>query len=278
VAYKFATGVRIGSHDFSGGVHGAAGVLRRLGFEVRNVRASAGPQAADRTDPGITVTPDVPETGSARSAPDVAASLAGLDPARSMLVLTCSGRKEIGGRPPDPADSAGRPQDLLNARLRVLATANADTARVLPAWRRYVGAFYQNARPALADAVARGHIVIISGGYGIARANEPIGWYDKILHLADWPSGLLESALVSEARRCGADTVVAFAPATTDYAKLLRRTRWQQAGIDARLVTITGVTGGAMAEVPRRLGQAFSAFWNRQHASYPPGATVELLR
>lgn len=130
----------------------------------------------------------------------------------------------------------------------------------------------------VADAVARGRVVIISGGYGIARANEPIGWYDKILQLADWPSGLLESALVSEARRCGADTVVAFAPATTDYAKLLRRTRWQQAGIDARLVTITGVTGGAMAEVPRRLGQAFSAFWNRQHASYPPGVTVELLR
>ena len=71
--------------------------------------------------------------------------------------------------------------------------------------------------------------------------------------------------------------MVAFAPATTDYARLLRRTRWQQAGIDARLVTITGVTGGAMTEVPRRLGQAFSAFWNRQHGSYPPGTVVEAL-
>ena len=40
VAYKFATGVRIGAHDFSGGVYGAARVLRRLGFEVRNVRDS----------------------------------------------------------------------------------------------------------------------------------------------------------------------------------------------------------------------------------------------
>jgi hypothetical protein len=50
--------------------------------------------------------------------------------------------------------------------------------------------------------------------------------------------------------------VVAFASATTGYTKLLRRTPWQQAGIDARLVTITGVTGGAMSEVPRRLGQA----------------------
>lgn len=28
----------LGSGDFSGGVHGAAGVLRALGFEIRNTR------------------------------------------------------------------------------------------------------------------------------------------------------------------------------------------------------------------------------------------------
>jgi len=38
VAYKLATGVPLGAHDFSGGIYGAARVLRRLGFEVRNVR------------------------------------------------------------------------------------------------------------------------------------------------------------------------------------------------------------------------------------------------
>jgi hypothetical protein len=160
----------------------------------------------------------------------------------------------------------------------VLATAKADTAHLLPAWRRYTGTFYQHAGPALADAVAGGQVVIISGGYGIARADEPIGCYDKVLQLADWPDGLLESALIGEAQRCGAQTVVAFASATTGYATLLRPTPWLQAGIDARLVTITGVTGGAMSEVPRRLGQAFSAFWNQQRGNYPPGTTVELLR
>jgi hypothetical protein len=41
VAYKFATGVRIGSHDFSGGIYGAAAVLTKLGFEIRNVRNPA---------------------------------------------------------------------------------------------------------------------------------------------------------------------------------------------------------------------------------------------
>jgi hypothetical protein len=279
VAYKFATGVRIGAHDFSGGVHGAAGVLRKLGFEVRNARNPVGQQAGDSAGPGGPVRPHGPAPAPTRGVlqPSVS-SLDGVDPQRSLLVLTCSARKDNGGRPPGPDDAAAWPQDLRDARIRILATARADTGHVLPAWRRYTGTFYQSARPALADAVAAGHVVIISGGYGIARADEPIGWYDKVLHLADWPSGLLESALIGEARRCGAQTVVAFASTTTDYTKLLRRTRWQQAGIDARLVTITGVTSGAMSEVPRRLGQAFSAFWNRQHGGYPPGTTVEPLR
>jgi hypothetical protein len=70
---------------------------------------------------------------------------------------------------------------------------------------------------------------------------------------------------------------VAFASASTSYATLLRRTPWRQAGINARLVTILGVRSGAMSEVPRRLGQAFSAFWNQQHDGYPPDTTVQDL-
>jgi hypothetical protein len=38
VAYQYATGRPLGQHDFSGGVHGAAGVLRSLGFEIANIR------------------------------------------------------------------------------------------------------------------------------------------------------------------------------------------------------------------------------------------------
>jgi hypothetical protein len=37
VAYRFATGRPLGPEDFSGGIHGAAGVLRSLGFEVRDM-------------------------------------------------------------------------------------------------------------------------------------------------------------------------------------------------------------------------------------------------
>ena len=42
LAHKFATGVPLNSHDFNGGIYGAARVLRRLGFEVRNVRDPTG--------------------------------------------------------------------------------------------------------------------------------------------------------------------------------------------------------------------------------------------
>jgi hypothetical protein len=277
VAYKSATGVRISPHDFNGGVSGAAGVLRRLGFEVRDTRIAAGKRIAADTGPATPPIPRVPLVAAAHRRRAPVASLDGVDPRRSLLIVTCSGRKETGGRPSSAADEVAWPSDLQEARRRVLATANADTAHVLPAWRRYTGTFYQHARPVLADAVAAGHVVIISGGYGLARAEEPIGWYDKVLQLTDWPAGLLETALIGEAQRCGTPTVVAFASATTDYAALLRRTRWQQAGIDARLITITGVTTGAMAEVPRRLGQAFSAFWNHDQSSYPPGTAVEQL-
>lgn len=279
VAYKFATGVRIGPHEFSGGVYGAAGVLRRLSFEVRNTRDSIDrrPEREMRTAK-VTARP-VPTplpTNSAGQSP--AAVLDGIDPERSLIVLTCSARKQLGGASPRQADAVQWPQELRSARARVLTTAQADSTRVLPAWRRYTGTFYQHAQAALAEAVTQGHVVIISGGYGIVRADEPISWYDKALQLADWPSGLLESALISEAQRCSARTVVAFASTSTDYARLLRRTPWRQAGIDARLVTIAGVSVGAMSEVPRQLGQAFSAFWNHQPASYPPNVAVQDLR
>jgi hypothetical protein len=38
VAYGYATGRPLGPHDFNGGVHGAAGVLSALGFEIVNTR------------------------------------------------------------------------------------------------------------------------------------------------------------------------------------------------------------------------------------------------
>jgi hypothetical protein len=135
------------------------------------------------------------------------------------------------------------PQALLTARARVLGPAAAGTRELLPAWRRYQGGFYRSARPALTEAAQSGNMVIISGGYGVAAAGELIAWYDRPLRLADWPAGLLESALISHARQSGAQTVMAFAARTSAYARLVRRTPWGDAGLAAVLVTITGSQG-----------------------------------
>jgi len=281
VAYGFATGVPLASREFSGGVYGAAGVLSKLGFEIHNTRGRTASASAPVPDLPTAV-PSEPSghlrTSNARDPRSPDEALRHLEPGRCMLIITCSARKQPGGQPPADADDNHWAPQFRDARARVLASSRLDMTRVLPAWRRYTGTFYQHANPALADAVARGHVLIVSGGYGILCADELIGWYDRQLNLADWPRSLLESALIGEVHRRGLDTAVAFASATTGYAKLLHRVAWREAGITARLVTVTGVSGGAMAEVPRRLGQAFSAFWTGQHDSYPSGMTVQNLR
>jgi hypothetical protein len=225
------------------------------------------------------VMPAVPADPAVRPVMMPAASwLMNADPRRVLLVIACSAAKARGGQPasggPEPGDW---PEALHVARAQVLARADGDASRLLPAWQRYEGTFYRHAGPALAEAAATGNVVILSGGYGVARADELIGWYDTVLRLADWPAGLLESALISQAGRAGADTVVAFASRTTAYAQLLRRARWRDAGLRASLVTISDVAAGAMAEVPRRLGLAFAAFWDQRHGAYPPGTVVEQL-
>jgi hypothetical protein len=188
------------------------------------------------------------------------------------------GAKQPGGRPAEASGVERWPAALVRARRRALAAARADESRLLPAWHRYTGTFYEHAGAALAEAVAGGNVIIVSGAYGLLHADEPIGFYGKPFKLKDWPRGLLERLLVDHVSTSGANAVVAFASASTDYAGLLRRTPWSDAGITAVLVTVTGVTGGAMVEVPRRLGQAFDCFWSRRPAErYPAGITVEPL-
>jgi hypothetical protein len=207
-----------------------------------------------------------------------ASRLLEIDPQSAMLIIQCSGAKRSGGWPGEASEIERWPAALVQARRRVLAAARADESMLLPAWRRYTGTFYEHAGAALAEAVAGGNVLIVSGGYGVLCADEPIGSYDKIFKLRDWPRGLLEHLLVEHARASHALAVVAFASASTDYAGLLRRTPWSDAGITAVLVTVTGVTMGAMGVVPRRLGQAFDCFWSRRPAEqYAAGITAEPL-
>lgn len=204
--------------------------------------------------------------------------LAGVVPRRALIIVQCSASKTIGGisRSQEPVPW---PDNLQQARARLRAAAGIDDERVMPAWRRYTGGFYTHAGHTLGQAVAAGaHIVILSGGYGLVRADEPIGVYNRVFDLADWPRGLLCDLLVDEATRVGARAVVAFTAASTHYARLVRRTPWRRAGItDALLVSITTHGGGAMVRVPRGLGQAFAAFWQQRPEAYPRQMRIERL-
>jgi hypothetical protein len=205
--------------------------------------------------------------------------LADFDPGRALLVIGCSKEKATGGPPIRNDVTDSWPSELHEARTGVLGRSRFDGTRLLPAWRRYTGTFFRSAGGALRDAASRRRMVIVSGGYGLLRADEEIGWYDRKLHLGDWPAGLLERLLAEEARRVGADTVVGFLSRTSDYARLFRRVPWQRAGIHAAFVTVhLDGRGGAQVLVPRLLGEAFTAFWERRSLQhYPGGVVVERL-
>jgi hypothetical protein len=217
------------------------------------------------------VIPSTPSNGSLRTLQEI-------DPRNALLVIPCSKSKRAGGTAKG-LETVPWVSELLIARERNREVAHVDERQLMPAWYRYNGGFYTTAAADLRDAVSVGvALVILSGGYGLLRAEEPIGNYDKIMRLSDWPAGLLEDLLVAEAKRRNTSTVVAFAAGSSHYAKLIRHAPWGRAGLTAFLVTINGVNKGASGEVPRRLGRAFSCFWQRHPAErYPEGTTVEQL-
>jgi hypothetical protein len=202
-----------------------------------------------------------------------------IDRRSALILLSCSGDKALGGIHRAAAPGSPWPRDLQQARSRLAGAAGVDEGQLMPAWQRYTGSFYQSAGSALAEAVSVGaHVAILSGGYGVVHADEAIGWYDRQLNPAEWPPGVLEDALISEAARVGAQDVVAFVARTTGYARIIRRTPWRRAGIRrAVLVTVISSGGGAMVKVPRDLGIAFRAFWSGLPDAYPTGMRVEEL-
>ncbi|GAA1457754.1 hypothetical protein GCM10009603_08960 [Nocardiopsis exhalans] len=250
---------------------------RRAGYELESVSPEHSVTFRRKGEPD-----DPQGRGSVRSSPSAASrsstELPPLDPRSALLVIACSSAKAPGGRHlAEFGGDTGWPRELIEARARVLAQAGADDGRFLPAWQRYTGHFYKHAEPALAEAVASGRVLIISGGYGLVRADEPIAYYNRRLQLADWPRGLLERALLAEARRVGARSVVGFLATSSDYARLFRRVDWRVSGAQVVLATIEGVQGGAQARVPRALGQAFSASWRQEPGDQPAGLTWEPL-
>lgn len=156
-------------------------------------------------------------------------------------------------------------RQLLDSRERLRERAQVDESTLLPAWMRYTGLLYESAGDCLANALDRGeHILIISGGYGVVKADEPIGWYEAVLNLAWWPRGLLERCILEYARHHQLKDVVCFAGSKTPYARLLRRIPWHQSSLSgARLLSpdLKG-EGGALKKSPEAQGEALRAYFS----------------
>lgn len=185
----------------------------------------------------------------------------------TLIVIPCSGRKNPGGTlaagcgpltddlPPSLA------QRLSDARRMVLAKAAFDDRQLMPALQRYEGSLYVKARTALQSVIDAGlHVLIISGGYGIIKACEPIGDYSARLKLVAWPRGLLEEAILTYATSHRLKYVRAFVSRSTDYYRLISRIHWDAAGITAAIIT-PEPSSGAMRKAPRAQGEAITAFF-----------------
>lgn len=188
---------------------------------------------------------------------------------KTLILIACSGRKEGGGQPNtgSRAHALQVPAELLATRRRISTEAELDERALLPAWKRYDGPFYQEARRALTEILSgSGHLLILSGAYGVVRAHEQIGTYKLELKGRNWRRGLIEETLASYASSNGLTKVVAFQSRTTHYPTVTRRTGWASAGVESALLMspITTSGSGAMSTVPRALGEAFEAWWRGQ--------------
>ncbi|TJW51956.1 MAG: hypothetical protein E5X65_20715 [Mesorhizobium sp.] len=187
---------------------------------------------------------------------------------QTLFLLPCSARKATGGQSAMEGASLHEslPSNLrarlLSARRRVAEASQLDSDLLLPAYRRYTGYLYGAAAAALRRAVQAGlHVLIISGGYGVVHAAEPVGWYERVFSKRDWPDGILADAIAQYAQIHQLHHARAFLASSSSYYKLLNDLDWQSAGIvDAQLITPIVVGGGSMVKTPRALGEGFSAY------------------
>ena len=114
-----------------------------------------------------------------------------LDLRRTLILIPCSGKKAVNTKNKSEGPSImdflpkSLSEELKVARNKMAETSQLDESSLLPAWMRYDGMLYQIAQPDLETATVKGrNILIISGGYGLVLANEPIGDYkDKATFL-----------------------------------------------------------------------------------------------
>ena len=185
-----------------------------------------------------------------------------------LIVIPCSGRKLVGASVAQRAIrySADLTPDLAKrlaeARKAIAQEPKLNETALMPAWRRYVGGLYEAASPELQEAIQRGrlpHFLILSGGYGIVRAEEPIGNYNARLVLSRWPRDLLQAVIADYARRKQLHRARLFAGGTTDYARAFRQVPWRDCGVSDAVLYAPRPTKGALVKAPRALGEALGA-------------------
>ena len=202
-----------------------------------------------------------------RAGPADATEMSRLPIATTLFVLPCSGSKRRDGRRTVARGTSvlrSLPRSLA-AELRVRRSENApeaklDESALLPAAERYTGTLYRAAGDALDVLAGSGAgLLIISGGYGVVRPDEPIGWYEQQFRNAMWPHGVVARCLAAYADATGATVVVALLSATTEYARVFRSAHWPDR-VEQVLHVWPDSSAGAMVKAPRAQGEALKAF------------------
>ena len=180
-----------------------------------------------------------------------------------LFVVACSGAKKLGGAIHKGTSVIDRLPPRLASELVDQRASNAEKARVdestlRSAVDRYDGYLYHTGRSAIKALLDReSGVLILSGGYGLVLPHESIGMYDCEFRPRMWPDRLIEQCIAAFAEVTGVRQVVGVLSATTNYAKVFRRTEWPPSVEGAFLLTPESV-GGAMAKAPRAQGEALA--------------------
>ena len=187
----------------------------------------------------------------------------------TLFVVPCSARKTWNGsaRRSDGIsvlDSLPTPlaNELRRQRTKNASTARVDESSLLPAAERYTGYLYRAARDAFDTLLGSGaEVLIISSGYGVVHAREPIGMYEQaVLEEAMWPNCLVQRCLATYATHAGAKTVIGLFSRTTEYAQWFREVHWPKAIEEVYLISPESrPSSGAQITVPRATGEALAA-------------------
>lgn len=242
------------------------GICRRLAHQGL-VRRERGPNGITNHPTPATAIPPA-QVGRVRPTPRTTVEhgdrwqVGPVDWDHTLLVLPCSAAKTDAASNVDAGVSLldqlplSLRAELADARRRNLARADLDDKALVPALARYDGWLYRQLDP-VRDALTSRHVAIISGGYGLVLGTEPIGRYNAQFRASAWPGDLIARCLTAYVARNRLTDVAAFAAATTQYAKPIRRAAWPT-GVAAWLLTPTVGGGGAMRRTPTAIGEAIA--------------------